>query len=299
MRPLRPGVRLSPMAPGVENIRTEIEVFADLARLASSPGYAHAIAAICFRDNVIPIKDEVDSADIAKQFSDERLLRTEISTLVGLLVKTSNDLRIPEPHKVQEMIDRTDQLMQELHQSMNAPAHDFFRQALAGEAPENPLTKGVFLREAIFYGGESAYLFQYRDLAVPKYSPDNEWLVANKEFTINDARTVVASIFDLQNEKLTATLKGLRNMPAQQWTMLPAFVFSTDEIVTKSGLSIDTVRAILAAFALPDQEKNSGFQTVSDFNVTNALPLLPVGESEYICFQGYTIAEALYESPFY
>ena len=287
------------MSPDIENIRPEVDIFADLARLASNPGYAHAIAAICFRDNVIPIKDEIDSADIVRQFSYERLLRTEISTLVGLMAKTSIDLRIPEPHKVQEMLDRTDQLMQELHQSMKEPAHNFFRQAITGKTLGNPLTEGVFLKEAIFYGGESAYLFQYRDLAVPKYSSDNEWLVANKGFTINDARAIVASIFDLQNEKLTITLKGLRNMPAQQWTMLPAFMFSTEEIVTKSGVSIDTVRAIIDAFILPNHEKNSGFQTVSDFNVTNALPLLPVRESIYVCFKGYTIAESLYESPFY
>lgn len=287
------------MSPDVEKTRTEAEVFDDLARLASSPGYAHVIAAICFRDNILPIKEEIDSADMAKMFSDERLLRTEVSTLIGLMVKSPIDLQLPGPHTLQEMLDRTDRLVRELHQAMNAPATEFFRNALAQETPDNPFTQGAFLREAIFYGGESAYLFQYRDLSVPKYFADNRWLLDNKGFSIDDARTVVASIINLQDEKLMPTLEGLRGKPIQQWTMLPVFTFSTDELVAKSGLLLDTVRNVLAAFALPGYEKNSGFRTVSDFNVTNALPLLPIGESEYLCFQGYSIAEALYESPFY
>jgi hypothetical protein len=37
----------------------------------------------------------------------------------------------------------------------------------------NPFTRGTVLREAIFYGGESGYSFQYRDLSVRKYAADN------------------------------------------------------------------------------------------------------------------------------
>ena len=43
--------------------------------------------------------------------------------------------------------------------------------SVAGE--ERP--RGVALREPIFYGGESAYILQYRDFSLPKYATDNAW----------------------------------------------------------------------------------------------------------------------------
>ncbi len=44
------------------------------------------------------------------------------------------------------------------------------------------------LREAIFYGGESGYSFQYRDLSVKKSAADNDWLTSHKNFSIQSAR---------------------------------------------------------------------------------------------------------------
>lgn len=290
---------LSSIPSDVYTTRTEEEVFNDLARLASRSGFAHVIAAICFRDNFITIEEELDSSVLSKMFSEARLIRTEVATLIGLMVKYPIDIQIPEPQEFQDMIDQTDKLMKELHYAMYAPAIEYFRKILSKEISGNPLTQGAFLREAIFYGGESAYLFQYRDLSVPKYSADNKWLNDKKGFSINDAHAVVTNIINIQNEKLKTTFYSLRNKPAQQWTLLPAFTFSSNEIASKSDIPLDIVCNVLAAFSLPTDEKNSGFQTLSDFNITNAHPLIPVGKSEYLCFQSYSIAEALYESPFY
>jgi hypothetical protein len=99
------------MSSDVYETRTEEEVFNDLARLASSSGYAHVIAAICFRDNFITIKKELDASVLAKQFSDARLLRMEVATLIGLMVKYPIDLQVPEPQVFQNMMDQTDKLM--------------------------------------------------------------------------------------------------------------------------------------------------------------------------------------------
>ncbi len=46
----------------------------------------------------------------------------------------------------------------------------------------------------MFYGGESAYNFQYREFAPDKYGGDAEWLGRNKGFTIWEARDVVYAI---------------------------------------------------------------------------------------------------------
>lgn len=234
-----------------------------------------------------------------EQYSSSRLLRTEISTLIGLMIKAPIDLTLPQPETLQELIDRTDQLMKELHEAMNAPAIEQLRNAMLQRTSDNPFTRGCLLRESIFYGGESAYLSQYRDFSLPKYTRDNEWLSNNKGFTIDEAHTVVTAMFAHQNESLTTTLEGLREKPPESWTMLPAFTFSIEDIVNRTELAVEIVRSVVSAFTLPSDETNSGFHSVSDFNVANAYPIIGIGGDEYLCYQGYGIAEALYESPFY
>ena len=68
-------------------MRSEQAIFDDLTKLCSSPGYVHAIAYLCFRDNVIRYSDELKPEDMQQLFSKSRLIRTEISTLIGLLLK--------------------------------------------------------------------------------------------------------------------------------------------------------------------------------------------------------------------
>ncbi|WP_350541884.1 hypothetical protein, partial [Psychrobacter sp. CAL495-MNA-CIBAN-0180] len=67
--------------------RKESEIFKELEVLCQSTGYIHAIAYFCFRDNTIRYADEVKPEDVLQQFSMERLVRTEISTLIGLASK--------------------------------------------------------------------------------------------------------------------------------------------------------------------------------------------------------------------
>jgi hypothetical protein len=64
--------------------RPEQDIFDDLALLCVSGGYIHAIASFCFRDHVVGFGDELRGEDYAKLFSFDRLIRTEISTLIGL-----------------------------------------------------------------------------------------------------------------------------------------------------------------------------------------------------------------------
>jgi hypothetical protein len=51
--------------------------------------------------------------------------------------------------------------------------------------------------------------------------------------------------------------------------------------------------------SLPIDNRNPGFNGLSDFNITNAAPLLQRDDQEFVLFQHYTLLEALYESPFY
>jgi len=282
-----------------QNPRSEDEIFAELQALASEPGYAHAIAALCFRDNAIGFTSKLNANDLAKLYSNERLVRTEISTLIGLLVKSDLNLTLPHPEQLQLMLDRSDQLLLELHKAMVAPSFKIVSEAIQHKESPNPFTRGDILREAIFYCGESAYDFQFRDFALEKYSADDDWLKTNKGFSISDAITVVHSISKILSNSIFQTLASLQEMDPLKWTMLPAYIFTTEQVVDTTELDPHVVASVLDAFSLLPTDHNESFNSVSDFNSVNAYPLIRISDTKFILFQSYSLVEALYESPFY
>ena len=98
-------------------MRNEAEVFADLRVLCRSSGYVHALANICFRDNIVRYSGQMRPKDMLPMFSFDRLIRTEISTLIGLMIQGEMDWTRPSPYVVQEQMDSTDSLLKELHET--------------------------------------------------------------------------------------------------------------------------------------------------------------------------------------
>lgn len=280
-------------------MRQEQEIFDELAQLCVSPGYIHAIAHLCFRDNMVGFADELTAKALLKTYSLERLIRTEITTLIGLLIKQDIDFGLPRPEIVARYLERTDALLKEMHDCMTAAMTAEFKPEKLATVGFNPTTTGVALREAIFYGGESAYGFQYRDFAPQKYADDDDWLVKNKRFSIHAARDIVHAVGLLQNEKVLTALTSLRTRPVDEWTLLPGYIVTVNEISERSGIDKSIVTTVLDAFTVPYGEKNRSFGTLSDFNAANAYPLIPAENGEYILLQSYGLVEALYDAPFY
>lgn len=280
-------------------VREETEVFERLEKLCSSSGYVHAIAYFCFRDNTIRYSDEMFVQDVLEQFSADRLVRTEISTLIGLLCKSEIDIALPTPDKLQRYIEQTDSLLKEIHQSMMLPMKTFFDPAKTTEKEFNPFENGSLLRESIFYGGESAYNFQYRDLSFTKYQKDNDWFVCNKGYSLNQASAVVAAIGKFQNDKITNVMMGLTEKPPSDWTLFPAFTFTVDDIANYAGLDYVNTKSVIESFVAPAEINKNDFSALDDFNPINAYPILTLNKSEYLLFQNYSLVEALYETPFF
>lgn len=282
----------------MKNARPEPEIFVELASLCLSPGYIHAIAYICWRDNFITYAKEMTPEDMAKSYAPGRLIRTEISTLIGLMVKGEIDYTVPKPTTLQRYLDKTKELLEELHWSMMAPMMASFKSSSAGPALR-PFGQGAVLREPIFYGGESAYSFQYRDFARDRYARDDSWLEANKGFTASEAHAAVSAISRIQNKRLVSTLEAFRKAQSSSWTFLPGFTFSVSDVAKVAHLDSSHAAAILKAFSLDKTEMNDAFVSLSDFNITNALPIIETPDGRYILLQAYSIVESLYDSPFY
>lgn len=280
-------------------MRTEQEIFDEIAALCRLPGYVHAIAHVCFRDNIIRHSGEVKADDLSRMSSMESLSRTEISTLIGLLVKSPIDDSMPDMQAMQGYVKSTDRLMLELHEAMSAASFRIDDWRKIAEEGLDPFQDGEAFREPIFYGGDSAYHFQYRDLAPLKYQADNAWLKAKKGFDIHAARSVVVAIERVQARKIPNRLDVLRSLPPTEWTFLPGFTFTASEVAAESGQDQESVEAVLGAFTISAEDRNSSFNALHDFNVANALPLIQRGDKTFLLLQAYGMSEALYEAPFY
>jgi hypothetical protein len=284
-----------PLAPPA---REEQEVFNGLVDLCAAPGYVHALAYLFQKNNWIIYKDEVTAEDMLPNYSHEKLIRTELSTLLGLLVRREIDFGYPGAHVVQSHIERSDSLLLELHHSLSRSMREDMLAMAQGTRPTNLADSGEFLREGIFYGAESAYAFQYHDLARIKYRADAAWLLKTMGFSIDEACDVVKAIFDIQPDRVLSNGRDIRNK-RELWSALPAFSFTVAEIAKLSNLPVKTVEAVLAAFSMDARERNVSFTSLKEFNVVNATPLLRGLDGSFFSFHPVSIAEALYESPFY
>jgi hypothetical protein len=280
-------------------MRSEQEVFDELASLCASPGYAHAVAYLCSRDNMIRYSGEMKAEDMRHLFLKSRLIRTETSTLIGLMLKNQIDYTLPALPVFEKYIECTEALLEEIHHAMSASFWKDIDPAKMTEEDFNPFTSGAALREPIFYGGESAYSFQYRDFCPAKYAYDDPWLVANKGFSIHDARNVVFAISRLQDEKSISVMRAMRGTPQETWTFLPSNTFSVQEVADYGHLEPAIVERVLSAFAVPPGAYNEQFKALHDFNIANASPLIRMPDGSYLLFNIYSLVEALYESPFY
>lgn len=279
------------------NNRPEAEVIADLVTLTAEPGFVHAIAQICLFDNTVFYSKQLEPIDMSKLFNHDRLIRTEVTTLIGLMVRQPLDLTQPSDDKLNAYVTRTYELMEELHHSLFSPMHATLHDSVLAGTGTHEIWQGKVMREPIFYGPESAYSFQYRDLLPEKYRGDDEWLIKNKAFSIDQAQAIAHAICLLMDEKSTqmfAQAKAAGSFP-KSW--LPAFEFSPDEIAYKCGIEISIIQAFLETFTFSGD--NSQFKDIGDFNYVAATPLLPTGQGTVLLFQHYAIYEALYESPFY
>lgn len=279
-------------------IRPEIEIFEDLERLCRSPGYAHAIAYFCFRDNVVRYQDGITPDSLSEIRSDKNLTRTEISTLVGLMIKGEVDTTLPTPTVMQGYIDSSEKLLNEIHEIMGSALFDSMKDAIKTGASK-PFGNGAALREPIFYSGEGAYTFQYRDLCPIKYQFDEKWFQKNKGFIPENAAKFLSAIRDLGSKKLADLHKIYTIKNIDEFTCISSCTYSSEEIAKASKLSIEVVKNIINAFSVSSIPGNSEFRNIGGFNEINAYPIIPIGNDQFLIFQYYNITEAMYETPFF
>lgn len=278
--------------------RPEQEIFDDLRRLTARPGFAHVIAYFCLRDNFTWYHDGITAKDMQHLYSHSRLIRTEIFTLIGLMVQAEPDYMAPPPEDAISLATQAETLLDELHDRLT---HPFTVQTDTSPALDSFLAwwgTGDAMREPIFYGGEAAFSFQNCAFASEKYAADDPWLVNHKGASIDEMIAVAMAIGEVQYAKATVAKRAGEPTPVSD-NILPAFVFSVEDIGKVINLPPEKIRACIHAFLLNVGSKNDSFNALNDYNAVNGSPILAVGGERYLLFHFNALAEAVYESPLY
>lgn len=279
--------------------RSEAEVLGDLAALTARPGYVHALAGICYRDNLVSFQAEHKASDLEHLYDRRRLNRNETTTLMGLMMRQPLDLIEVDENTLESYASRTDELMEELHDAMNGPVLGELVPQAEGGGMEY-IWQGEVMKEPFFYSTESAYSFQYRDLFVEKHAVDDNWLGRAMGFTSEQAARVamaMCSLMDIRATKGTVASHSVRAGELPESSVLEFFEFSPAEVSVHSGEDLAVVDAVFNALTFTGD--NGQFNEVGDFNQVAATPLLPTGRGTVLLFSHYSIYEALYESPFF
>lgn len=283
--------------------RAEDDVFADLAVLCRSPGFVHAIAHMCMADNMIGYLDEATPEDMLKLYTPSRLARNEMNVLIGLWVKGAMDFTEPSSEIIEAYVRRSRELSEEIHEAMNAPIMASMRELFAGgsesatRAPD-PISSGVSMREAIFYSGESAFAFQYRDFAPVRYGADDDWIVKNMEFSMKEAAIIARAVARTIDEQASAANARARGDFEKIESPLDIFTFSAADIAMTAKVPAEVCEQVLRAFSYPVGDFNEQFVKVDSRNTAAIMPVLRRGE-RYVVFNSVDLYEVLYQAPYF
>src|SRR5258708_22268748 len=131
------------------DVRNEKEFFDDFNTLCSSPGYIHVLAHISFRDNFISYDGKMTNEEMAASYVPDRTIRTEFSTLMGLMLKQPMDFSLPAPRDLHNFIEKTQALLKELHDCLNQPMIEGIKRTVAAHNAGLPLDQA----ESTFHRG--------------------------------------------------------------------------------------------------------------------------------------------------
>ncbi|MFJ5392940.1 SEC-C metal-binding domain-containing protein [Pectobacterium sp. CHL-2024] len=262
--------------------KTEAEVFSELESLCTSHGFIHGLALLSCMNNITPYEGELGSKDMQHLYEKERLIRTEISTVAGLLLKSEINTNYPGRDVLSKLCEDVNASLAVLHSAMFSAEKD--------DDYDNTMIK-----ESIFYAAESSYDFQYLDMAEEKYSLDDSWFLENMGFTCVDMVSVGRCIESIMGRRISDFLRGGQGILNDQ--VLNAYELPIDQIATETGIDDIKVRTIVDLFS-SNELSNENFQGVSDFNIFNARPIIHAGNKHY-CFSAYSLAQSIYETPFF
>ncbi len=276
--------------------RTKEEIIADIEALTQEPGFLYSLALILRRDLFL---DPEEVADIDWR---SRLSFQEVSFLAGLMAKHRIDTEaLPTEEAFGDHGKRLYGLFEELHYAYTRPTFEKMLKAHGNpQAPQQSTEEffadGNLMTEAIFYAGSGAYDFQYLELGAKRYRRDEEWMRTNKGFTFDEIVPIVRHIKKHSEMRWRESMEADRGFPEQCRAALEVFCVRENELDAPEGLA----SAFLATFSnVPGDGNNPNLHVPGDYNIVDSHPFIRLEDGRYFIPVGFSLAESVYESPFF
>ncbi len=315
------------------------EILHRIDKLTHKRGFIYALLMIIRRDQVINVAEYglIDNHD--------RLISEEIGLLLRYwIVGNDNLMSFPDSlGDLSSMKHEAISLLEELHRSYLGPVDsncsvdgtESSRWSQADIEKEFPINRRI--KEAIFYGGDYLYGFEYLDYLPAKYKYDLDWLKDNKSYNPQDVILIVRQVYDILTKKnreisgLDDEMRAMLEHPGEEnkGDIINDFVeylpFLTpdifDEDNEKRGMAIAAFcDKILNLFTVKETDfgelrgvqeylKNFSIDLSKDsfepyngpgyFNELQTKPLLRFSNVSYLVPIMYWVYVSAYEVPFY
>ena len=164
---------------------------------------------------------------------------------------------------------------------------------------ENWRNSGQGMIEPIFYSGAGAYSIQYLKLANGRYAHDREWIEEKKGISIDDIIHIHDRIVGLIPSFNADTIQGEGHSFEEECRyVLNAITFSIDDIPEIDDVLLESFLDLFSTIP-GEYNVNSDFRGVGDYNAVNSSPIVKFSYEKYLLPLFGSLAESIYESPYY
>ncbi|HHS9537546.1 TPA: YecA family protein [Klebsiella quasipneumoniae subsp. quasipneumoniae] len=271
--------------------------FLELEELCKQDGFIHAYSYLCLRDCTIGFQGGLETDDLNHLTSSDRLIKTELSLLHGLMLKSGYNAVEISSDKLTQYVDSAEQILKDIHEAIKTSGMKNFSLENPKLSFESFFTEKDVVREFIFYSAEQAFEFQFASFARERYIEDEVWLRDHVGFDMNDAYTIYRAINEMLNENLNS-IASRSELISHKESRLQFHEINVDELIRLSKQSKEIVIAFLTIFSTSSKDDNTSFSSIDDFNIINAKPIVYLNDKYYL-FQLTSLAQSMYESPIF
>ena len=265
-------------------MRSEQEVFNDLEQLCTSSGFIYVLPYLgILHDCIYSDSKEIKPSDMhCAKDKNKKIIETEMSALVGLMIKKQIDYSKPKEEKLFEMFYHAHALLDELHKILENQALNSsdIEKIIKNKSLIQPTKE--WIRERTFYASQCANDFQLLDLIHEKNKNDDQWLIDNMGFSSLEMKEVLKAIWKIKQKNIG---------------ILTSLTFDFEEIHTESKIDICKIQKILECFTIKEGG-NANYKKIDDLNEARIRPIIQTGDT-YLCFSMYALFESACDSPFF
>ena len=138
--------------------------FQELEALCSRGGFIHAFSYLCRRDCTFGYQGGVTGDSLGHFYSPERLIRTELSILYGLMQKSGFNTAAISDEEARDWSQEAEKLLAEVHEVFKASAYQRFTKENMKLSMEDFFSQEDIIREYVFYSAEQAFDFSLLSL---------------------------------------------------------------------------------------------------------------------------------------